>query len=1139
MIHQCFRVVVLLAFFALANFLVSDANALATSSVLAAESGVEQNKGINLAPVPGDLSIQFLGNLFGVVDGVLAGTGSQIAGQMFGVFNAAVLALAGIIASYTLLISTINSAQEGQFIGQRFSSVWVPVRTVGGAALILPKASGYCLMQIFIMWVVVQGVGAADRVWEQALSYLNKGGVLVQANVNAITNMKNTDDSVFNTAYGMLAGQVCMIALEQRMLAYQKEVKIGNIEGISCDSPPDPSSSSGAIESFCTTQMPDFMASVKFLSNTNLEVNGLVTLLMPNLDDYPYSELNGVCGAIQYNNFSVTEEQRTNMGLSYSEGESLKASRALALNQMFIFLSTLSHKLVGNAPFVTGEYCTNDDPQGCTSMARIPYGLPLTLDLKQCKAKSNPGSNACYSWELEEGAMSSILLRGTEIHDAVSTYNGMMSSTLFIQSQFNNTSNYKSLRKFIKESTQTGWILAGSYYFRLAILSSQVLQRSGGVRGDPNAGLAICMPGSTAEADCGAGLWSTTEFSGFFSALNGTTSMCVHSDNEIVTLFCAQAAPTSTNSSPLENNSITAMTDNISQLIQGEGSVANVPKIVNSALNQPTYNNTSYPQADSVYGLLINSTALVLPGQPGSSQPEITFITTYNATTNVPELGRSTIRGGMWNIPGQIMTGIYNYFLRYIVNLMMSVITPIVNMLIFAVLQRPLKLIVSIFFGAMTVLDNKNMNPIIGITNMGVGFVEGASNAWIAILLDFVIMAIQATFNPFMGFVQIALTFALLPIVTIWLSILMTVGVMSTFYMPFIPFLIFLFATIGWVIGVIEAMVAGPLIALGVMHPEGDRPFGKGDQAVTLLLGLFLRPSMMILGYVFGIILSYVGLWYINSGFMIVIPQVENTQEVNINTKNHVSYDPNNPYNQDLNGANYGENMNKMDNAFSDANDGINNGMKKMGQFFSDDTSIYGMWSRIFLIFFILLVYITSIISVVSKAFELIHMLPDRVMRWISDGQTDDLAGKVTSTLKSDLQEAQKDAGDKTSGAMAKINSTLMNAPMSAAASAKGMAEDIMAESKAMSGGSASATGSDSNKTASATGSNKKDDTKPQPKSTPAIDSKTKGNGSSKGVDKETGSNESDDQEGVTGTASDTASNESEDGEKKEEQGDQ
>lgn len=71
-------------------------------------------------------------------------------GSMFGVFNSAVLALGGIIIMYTLMVSTMNTAHEGQMLGQKWSSIWIPLRSTFGLALLIPKASGYCMMQVFL-----------------------------------------------------------------------------------------------------------------------------------------------------------------------------------------------------------------------------------------------------------------------------------------------------------------------------------------------------------------------------------------------------------------------------------------------------------------------------------------------------------------------------------------------------------------------------------------------------------------------------------------------------------------------------------------------------------------------------------------------------------------------------------------------------------------------------------------------------------------------------------------------------------------------------------------------------------------------------------------------------------------------------
>ncbi len=81
----------------------------------------------------------------------------------------------------------------------------------------------------------------------------------------------------------------------------------------------------------------------------------------------------------------------------------------------------------------------------------------------------------------------------------------------------------------------------------------------------------------------------------------------------------------------------------------------------------------------------------------------------------------------------------------------------------------------------------------------------------------------------------------LIPFLTALLLALFTTGAVLAFYLPLIPFLIFTFAAIGWFIGVIESIVAAPLVALGIMHPEGpSEVLGRSEQGFMLILGVFL-----------------------------------------------------------------------------------------------------------------------------------------------------------------------------------------------------------------------------------------------------------------------------------------------------------
>jgi defect-in-organelle-trafficking protein DotA len=1008
--------------------------ALLPSLIHAADSIASDSSSLNFKPPPGDVSILFLGNIFGVVDGVLAGTGSQIVGQMFGVFNSAVLALGGILITYTLLVSTLNTAQEGQFLGQRWNSVWVPLRSIGGVVLLLPKASGYCLMQIFVMWIVVQGVGAADKIWAQALSYLNRGGAIVRPNVDPVTLMtRGKDDEIANGAYGILAAQVCMLGLEQMTTDYHSYVVNNNTAGTLCNKP-----ASQSVIDFCRTSVPDFLNSVNLVGPTNpgdtnsesilQSSSSSVSMPMPNFGIEPYRALNGACGHIQFKQLELPGRSRQsvmqssgsdttgNPGdalsvLTSSELKTLSNSRAIAMNQLYISLERTAQKIMQNAPkFNQYIDCKSDTPCVDPETAQFHYGVPLTLQLAKCKATANPYNNynsktnsfradegggyrsdACLSWDLIGGATEEVLLRGNELKDALAAYNGMMSASLFIVSQSENSADYNKQRAFIRKSENQGWLLAGAYYFRLAILTSQVLQQTSDSNAvDQNSGLKICSP---ADVDaqrmaCGRGQWSTNDMLNYFKD-------CSHwGGNKVYkALFCTDSSFRSDITTKSERKMFGNNLDALANLIKGKASqTPKVPSIQGAALEQPIYGpatNSSYKEPDSVYGYLINGAALVTPGQPGARVPQFSFQITYNPSTNVPKLGKQNIRGGFWDIPGQVMTAIWNDLIVHLFNWMLSLLLPLLNMLFFAFLNPPMMLMTSVFFTAMDVMKNPSVNPILALANMGVGFIEGVANSWILMIMS----AISALM---LGLPGMGLMLILLPVVTGWLGVMFGIGVTCLYYVPLTPFLVFLFASIGWFMGVIEAMVAAPVVALGVMHPEGNDAFGKGDQAIMLLLGTFLRPPMMILGYIFGIILSYVGIWFINAGFEIVIPQIETLPK--INTDSTFGWADGSP----------------LDQAWSTAAGAI-----------SGNVSIYGMWSTIFLIVFEMIIYTTTLVVVVNKSFELIHYLPDKVLRWIGGGQ--ESLGEGAQKGLQDVKKAHESASAQTGAAVMKVNQALQD----------------------------------------------------------------------------------------------------------------
>jgi len=180
----------------------------------------------DFVPPPSDKSMEYLGKIFGSVGTALSGSGTSLIGDLFNIFNIAVLTLGSLVVSYTIIITTINTAQEGEVMGRKWSSVWIPLRAGVGMAFLLPTATGYSLIQIFMMNVVVYGVGAADQVWGQVMTAIKSGpGVFGSVSMDE-TQLKTSANALLNS---MVCQQVfnndpsCKTAIgDKPVIAYDK-----------------------------------------------------------------------------------------------------------------------------------------------------------------------------------------------------------------------------------------------------------------------------------------------------------------------------------------------------------------------------------------------------------------------------------------------------------------------------------------------------------------------------------------------------------------------------------------------------------------------------------------------------------------------------------------------------------------------------------------------------------------------------------------------------------------------------------------------------------------------------------------------------------------------------------------------------
>lgn len=125
---------------------------------------------------PNDQSLVYLGMIFGQVGTIIKGSSPSLMSTMFKTFNSMMLVVAVVVVIYTVIVGLVATASEGEFLGKKFHGIWTPIRMVLGIAALVPTPTGYCSLQIIMMWVLVQGIGAADYLWTTALKYIETMG---------------------------------------------------------------------------------------------------------------------------------------------------------------------------------------------------------------------------------------------------------------------------------------------------------------------------------------------------------------------------------------------------------------------------------------------------------------------------------------------------------------------------------------------------------------------------------------------------------------------------------------------------------------------------------------------------------------------------------------------------------------------------------------------------------------------------------------------------------------------------------------------------------------------------------------------------------------------------------------------------
>lgn len=728
------------------------------------------------SPAASDASMSYLGRIFGNVGAVVNGDGIPLLGQLFGIFNTALMGLGIIIVTYLVFKGVLDSAAHGEFLGKQMNSVWVPIRVVSGILLLIPKKSGYCIAQILVMYVIVMGVGAADTVWNKALTYFQNGGAMSPVawqSSQAESSTEKSVESIVCSAFGI----ACTQADTKEKQAYNKavneqhqqdaqayQVQKDGLEG----------SMKQVFESLVCMHSFAKYADKPYRTPT-MTTNGATSsyhfIAQTNSPQKPTFN----CGSVSWDNAGVAGQAATT-----------------AMHSQVLALSTIAKHLVDTQQNQSVDY-KNDkkttviDPERQREVYRF--------------ANENFLSTTANSYHGD------IINAKTQDKAPETQYN-----------------------QFMDNARNIGWIFAGAYFHNIISLENKVTM--------------IDIPKVTEPekfSEAGSYLF-TPESTDYTFSRNFSTNVLAASAS-------AQGPLDGTVSDFLPENEGGHYTNTTCRKVKKGW------WIFSSSATECT-TTTGNSAADYLYNNIRTA-----------------FGYLYTNTNIQPMLALQNVGRSLLHTISQTISGIVT------INDTKSQISE----------------------------DGSNVSSALSMIPFFGNSLSSMNNA-----------AMQAKLSEMTSFQGLLIALV---------SALMLPAATLAVYIPLLPYVLFSIGVIGWFLTVFEAVVAAPIVALGVLHPEGHDAYGKAQPAVMLLVNVFVKPMLMIIGLLAAILISDAAVSFINAGFSAVVGSTYNQSDI-LTT-------------------------------------------------YSTDLALLSV--------LLLFLYVAIILAIINKCYQLIYVVPDRVLRWLDN----------------------------------------------------------------------------------------------------------------------------------------------------------
>lgn len=372
-------------------------------------------------------SVYFLNNIFGTVGSVLTGAGPALLGKMFQVFNTSVLALGSLIVTYTTVVSILATAHEGEALGKKFHTMWIPVRTVMGIAALVPTSSGYSYLQIALMWFIIQGVGAADTLWTTVVNYVASGYATKGSS-------PGTADKTLEMQFGELF----------QSLVCQSAAKAKYGSGYFCFD--------NASDSFCTA---NDILSLTAGSQLGTDSNGNVIYNMGP---------SGTCGNLTLGDSSTLGQAKTQAFSQIIPTLSALADQFIAVDYAYNNFVNSTAPIALPPPWIV-QYCSDKGLSG-------PQCIPTAFSSYPAPSPTNKDASAVTIKDLYWKYGMAPTAGGDFLATASNLYIGVVGSAM-------TGTNTNPLSEVKQTAIDNGWIYAGGYFYYIAKANNQISNNVG------------------------------------------------------------------------------------------------------------------------------------------------------------------------------------------------------------------------------------------------------------------------------------------------------------------------------------------------------------------------------------------------------------------------------------------------------------------------------------------------------------------------------------------------------------------------------------------------------------------------------------------------------------------------------------